>query len=142
MTYGICLWGNTTGNHLRKAQIAQNIAARYVTSLGRTAPKKLLMDKCKWMDIQQLTTYHSLLQLWETFRWGIPKYMSTRVHLETDYLASTAIPRLQQTAASYCWKTVSVWNSMPLELRTEMNISRFKYGVKRWVKEGRDTDDG
>ena len=42
--YGICLWGNTTENNIRRGQIALNIAGRFVTGWGRTASKKSLRE--------------------------------------------------------------------------------------------------
>ena len=72
LTHGICLWGNTADNLVNIAQITMNIAARFVTGDKRSTSKKVLMNKCNWLDISQLTPNHSLLQMFKTVRWGVP----------------------------------------------------------------------
>ena len=46
------------------------------------------------------------------------------------------------TARTYMWKTADRWNNLPLHLRTELRISKFKTGVKRWSKDRRAADPG
>ena len=41
--YMICIWGNTTPNMIRKAQITMNMAARFVAGKSRITPKVELM---------------------------------------------------------------------------------------------------
>ena len=62
MAYSISIWGNTTTNHLKSAQVVQNIAARMVTGLRRMTRQSELLQQCGWLDIREWTSYHSLLQ--------------------------------------------------------------------------------
>ena len=137
--YGISLWGNTTDNFTRRAQIVLNMAGRFVTGWGRTASKKSLMIECKWLDVQELACYHSLLQMFKSVRWNCPAHISDRISEDTDHFISTSRPRLQITANAYRWKTIDNWNSLPLTCRTEKNISKFKLGVKKMAA---GTEDG
>ena len=123
MLYMICQWGNATDNHIAKAQTVQNQAARLVTNLPRTTSKKVLMNACGWLDVRQLTDYHSLVQMWKIIRWKIPGYFSEKVHVEDEGRLSTEAPRLQLTAGGFRWKTVSRWNNLPTYLREENSIS-------------------
>ena len=63
LTYLICLWGNTTTNQQRRAQVCQNIAARFVTGDRKSVSMNTLMSRCNWLDVRKLTEYYSLVQL-------------------------------------------------------------------------------
>ena len=52
----------------------------------------------------------------------------------------TDLPRLQLTALSYRWKAIQYWNALPQYLRAETSLTRFKSGLKKWMKE-RLTED-
>ena len=55
-----------------------------------------------------------------------------------DDLVSTHRARIKLTAAGWRNATVKKWNALPLYLRSEMSIGRFKTGLKRCIKERRD----
>ena len=90
--------------HLRRSQVAMNMAARFITGLGRTARRRESLERCKWLDVRELTYYHFLLQMWKTVHWSIPKYMASKITIENGHVLTTAAPRLQITAGSYRWK--------------------------------------
>ena len=113
ITYGICLWGNTTPNYIRKAEILLNSAGRFVTRNIWTTRQTTLMSLCGWLDITELTAYHSLLQMFRTVRWGVPKYLKDKITINEEDKISTKAPRLQLTASSYRIKTVENWNKLP-----------------------------
>ena len=133
-SYMISLWGNTTQNQVRKAQIVMNIAARYVTGLERITRQTELMKACDLLDIAGLTSYHSLLTLWKTVRWNRPLKLRERLSLEEEDVIRTDIPRLQLTELAFRCRTVSIWNTLPIHLRTETRIKTFKRDLKLWLK--------
>ena len=71
IAYVICIWGNSHENQIRKVQVVQNIAARQVSGLARHTRQSILLKECGWLDIKQVTKYHSLLQMWKTV--GLPQ---------------------------------------------------------------------
>ena len=89
LTYGICLWGQATNNHLRQIQVLLNQATQFVTGMDKTARKIDLMVACGWLDINELVAYHTLVQLFKTVRWGTPAMMFDRFELVEDNLLST-----------------------------------------------------
>ena len=141
ITYGICLWGHGTSNHLRQAQILMNKAGRFVTGMGRTARGKDIMVQCDWLNVRELASYHTMVQFFKTIRWGAPNAISTRVEIDDDLLVATERPRLLLTKGAYRVQAVSQWNNLPGTLRNETSISRFKVSLKRWLKERRDLED-
>ena len=140
LAYGISLWGQTTENHMRKAQVVQNIAARMVTRRSKRTRQVDLMADCGWLNLSELTQYYSLLQMWKTVWWKTPQYMDRLIEIEDDNLLSTSRPRLLQTANTFRWKTVHHWNQMSDSLRLEPRIGRFKKQVKQWLISKRTTD--
>ena len=50
MAYMMCLWGNSTTNHIRKAQVVLNMAARLVTRRHKSTRQRKLMEECGWTD--------------------------------------------------------------------------------------------
>ena len=133
LTYMICIWGNTTPNYITRAQVVLNAAARVVTQRDKFTSQKILMKECGWLTIRELTIYHSLTQLWKTVWWHIPGHLDDRITRTDDNTLITANPRLQITLKGYRQQSVLNWNSLPIQLRTEKNITRFKKGIKNWL---------
>ena len=113
-----------------------------MTGLPRTTDKDTLMSECRWLNIAQLTDYQYLIQLWKTYRWNVPKHLKDKIHLTPEDKITTTPPRLLLTTNSFRWRTTERWNMLPDHLRTEMSISRFKKGVKKWLKERRTPETG
>ena len=133
--YGICQWGNTSHSTILKVQTLQNQVARFVTGSSSSTSNKLLMSKCRWLDIEQLTKYHSLLHMFKTVRWQVPQYMTTKLSISQECRITTKEPRLKITSNKYRWKTTSTWNKLPDHLRLETSIARFKTELKTWLHE-------
>ena len=55
--YLLPLWGGTTENHIKKVQVIVNTVARAVTGLGKRTPTNVLMEKCQWLTVKELTVY-------------------------------------------------------------------------------------
>ena len=140
MEYMICIWGNTTPNMIRKAQIALNMAGRFVTGKSRTTPKTELMELCKWNDITERTEIQTLVQIWKIGRWKVPEYMGDKIVLDDNNMITTAPPRLQLTASTFRWVAVKKWNALPDSLRAETSLKHFKSGIKRLITDRRRPD--
>ena len=136
------MWGHATLNHVRKAQILLNQAGRFVTGADRTASNSSLMRQCSWLNISSLTEYHSLLQMFKSVRWGTPAVLTYIIEIHKNYLISTGAPRLLLTANSYRHKTVHYWNNLPVDIRIERKIAKFKTSVKRWLLDRQTLDPG
>ena len=137
LTYGISLWGNTTNNYVQKAQICLNLAGRYVTGNRRTTNIRTLMYNCDWLDVKELTEYHSMTQLWKATRWNLPTYLRNMLENEEDGIITTKPPRLLLTKEAFRCNSITNWNNLPMEIRTEQKLSRFKRNLKTWLKDRR-----
>ena len=139
MLYLISQWGGATANYVLKAQRLQNRIARWITGSRRTKISSLL-KKLDWLSISELTTTHSLTQLWKVIHMGRPEMISERITLNDDFTILIREPKLQFTQAGFLWRTTKVWNTLPHEIRTLKNLPNFKKKIKKWVKELRNTE--
>ena len=137
LSYAIAIWGNTTDNHLKLAQIVQNSAARLVTGKKKTTRQKDLLQHCGWLDMKEWTSYHSLLQIWKSIRWNIPTYLKDKITTDPDNKLTTHPPRLHMTSLTYRWQTIQKWNLLDTHLRMEPNLSKFKAGIRQSIMESR-----
>ena len=140
LTYMMCLWGNATSNHIRKAQVVLNSAARLVTGKRKTTKQRDLMEDCGWLAITEWTEYLALTQLWKTVRLGQPAYLSEKLEIQDEDKIETSLPRLKMTSEAFRWRTKRTWNKLPTELRTEQSLIRFKKKLKTWILSKRTED--
>ena len=140
ISYAICLWGNTSDNFTKKAHVTLNLLGRFVMGQSRLTRQTDIMKACNWLNIEQLTEYHSLIQMHKTVNWGISQYMTDKISKLDSGRISTDAPRLRITEKSYRHKTVSNWNCLPQRLREEPRISQFKRGIRRWLTDGKPGD--
>ena len=142
LTYMISQWGHTTPNHSKKAQVVLNHGARIITGKLKSTRITDLMSDCRWLTIDQLTEYHSLMELWKIIRWKTPSYFSDKFSIDNDDVISTSRPRLQLTAMGFRHMSVYRWNRLPSHLRSINRITTFKRALKKWIFErDSNTDD-
>ena len=141
LVYLIPLWGSTTENYVKKAQIVLNRAARYVTRASRRTRTSELMAQCNWLWIKELILYHSLIHLWKILKCKTPITLYKEFVITDDWMISTAAPRLLMTAGCFKWKMITVWNALPEFIRMEMKLSVFKKQVKTRIIEMRVQND-
>ena len=137
MIYAISLWGNTTQNAIKQAQICLNSTARFVLDAPKTTRQSDLMRRCNWLDILESTEYFSLIQLWKVLRWEVSVYMRGKFSLIEEDRVRTKEPRLQLTADGWRCKTSLRWNLLPERLRGEHSLRAFKVGLRRHIVERR-----
>ena len=142
LQYMICLWGNSSSTYLKRTQVLQNQAARLITGMRKTTRQRELLQECGWLDIEHMTQYFSLLQMWKSVWWKIPAYMDDMIARLDDGFLATHPPRLLITRAAYRSKTTQSWNQLPSHLREERTIAKFKAGIRLWLREKMQEKDG
>ena len=90
-----------------------NEAARFILDKRKTTRQDILMNECKWLNVTELTEFHSILQLFKVVRWKIPERLSRTFTIETDGIVISDTPRLQLTALGWKNKTTIHWNNLP-----------------------------
>ena len=133
LSYLIVVWGNSTETTLRKAQVVQNIAGRFVTGQGKRMRQQEIMKECNWLTMEELTRYCSLVQLWKATRLQKPDYLWSCLQEDEGDRLSTEIPRLQLTSNAFRCNSVRQWNQMSSSLRTENSLGHFKTNLKKEI---------
>ena len=132
--------GGASDNYITAAQRLQNKIARWVTGDSRKTRVRKLLEKCGWMSIKELTTYHTTLQLWNTIRLKRPLVMTEKITIDNEDKTYTPEPRLQFTRNGYRCRAVESWNQLPPDLRGQHRLPTFKKNLRSWIKERRDKE--
>ena len=141
ITYLIQVWGGTHENNLRKVQTVLNSAARFVLNVGKKTKMITLMEGCKWLFVNELVKYHSLITLWKMIRMRKPKLLSEKITVvEEDHIRITP-SRLQITSANFKGRTTNQWNNLPTEIRLIKTLPKFKKVLKKWIIEQRNPNE-
>ena len=149
LIYLIPLWGGAGSGLLKMLQVAQNSAARYITRSSWYTPKTELMEKCNWLSVKQLAAYHSLVLIHKTLVSQQPRYLyekfSSPYPCNTRLSATNSIridgsfnADLSVALSSFRWRASGLYNTLPAWLRAEPKLSKFKAGLRSWVKGGID----
>ena len=135
LVYCLPLYGGCTATQLHSIQVLQNKAAQVVTHLPPRTSRSILYDRVKWLTVNQLISYHTLITVFKIRRNREPEYLAELLNND-NRLGRIIIPNTDLGLArkSFVWRGSSAWNSLPQELRECSRIGQFKPGVKKWVK--------
>ena len=122
LLYLLPVVGGTCKKYKEKMQVTLNNAARFATGLGKRAKKETLMKATGWMDVEGMIDYHSIIQMWRTLHFQVPRYLFKKLTISENNTIETSNPRIQNTEGSYRWRTVKLWNEMTEETRNIDNI--------------------
>ena len=88
-----------------------------------------LLESLEWLSIYQLTIYHTLLTIWNIF-----KYKTPARSLAALERGSEKQGRISLTDRIWSIKIQAIFWSMDENLRKETIAFKFKTGLKRWIK--------
>ena len=144
LIYLIPLWGGACGYLLKILQVIQNKAARYVTKSSIFTPTRDLLKQCRWLSVSQLSAYHSLVVTHKTMLSQKPRYLydkfgsqypcntrlaaSRRIRIDGNFDADLSLAH-----DSFRWRASKLYNELPVHIRTETKLARFKFNLKQWV---------
>ena len=144
LVYLIQLWGGCSGYLLDFLQVLQNRAARLVTRLGWFTPTTTLLKQCGWLSVRQLVQYHSVLLAFKMMKEGKPDYFvdkfKTDFPYKTRFAAGHGVRKIETATSDprkkgFVNRTIEVWNKLPLDLKKEISLKKFKFKLKKHIKE-------
>ena len=136
--------GGCLGYLIDFLQILQNRAARLVTKQDQLTPTRVVLHQCGWLSVWQMVHYHSLLLVFKIKQKNKPEYFSVHFSQKFPYrtrLATGMGVRRHEyynhevTKRSFVPRTCTMWNLLPLTLRSLESISHFKQKMKSWIKD-------
>ena len=124
-------------------QIILNDTARYILRCGRRKMVAYLMETCGFLSISQLVVFHSTLTLWKLLQLSPDNFLMIDIsNRKTRYGRTLPDNKLhtragQKIITENCWRqnSVSWWNTLPSNLRSELRLKPFKAGLRKWVGE-------
>ena len=165
LIYGISVWGGVwdipgilndvrrcatslTKDENRQLQVLQNKVMRLQTGLPFETPTTDLLRTSGQLSVQQLTAYHSLLQVYKTLKSQQPAYMYERLQpngfnvneqIRKSRSVSNNNIRIDGDLAIYrnafFNRASRLWNSVPFSIRQKESLGTFKKHVKMWIRQ-------
>ena len=136
LVYCLPLCGGMDLGDLRDLQILQNRAAQIVTRSPPRAHRVTMYDHLKWLTVNQLIVYHSVITIFKIRKNSEPEYLASLFCQDTRN-RRIFIPNwnLSLGQRSFRIRGSTNWNMLPLSVRTEPKIGTFKKLAKKWIME-------
>ena len=138
INYLLPLYGGAPAKYTKKIQIIMNNTARFITKAGRRTSQTSLMSAVNWLHLDDMILLHTSILAWKVVNLNIPQHLADTITREPESKISTTEPRLQNTSSSVKWRMCYTWNEIPLELREEKSLPRFKNKLKNWLRTRRN----
>ena len=134
LLYCLPLFGGCDDSQIRQLQVLQNKAAQIVTHSPPRTGRLAMYSRLKWLTVNQLITYHTLLTVFKIRQSGEPEYLAS--FLQDDRASGRIIlpkTKLSLFMNSFVWRGAATWNQLSMELRKSSKIGHFKRGAREWV---------
>ena len=134
LCYGLELYAGQNKNTIKQLQLLEDKCVKIVT--GNKANKEM-MDKCKWLTIENTLKKQTLMTLFKIRTEKQPKYLLKLVMNERAAVSSK-IPLYEPTQAidlknSFISRATIEWNKLPQELR-ETPPKKFKKALTKYLR--------
>ena len=120
----------------------QNKCLRLICHRGYDTPRIELLNKCKQLSVKQLIMYHTAVQTQRIFTSQLPAYHYRKLFSHDRPLRNNAANnidyRLSLSKNQFFLQSSTLWNCLPLSLRSIEKKESFKKQLKPWVKENID----
>ena len=138
LNYIMPLWGGTDKTTLRKVQVLLNSTARWVLKASKRIKIRELMRQTGWYTVTEQMKIATAMMTWKIVHLRQPRRLRDRMETTDDYKIVMTVPRLRFSENCFRWRAANIWNDLPLEMRMETSIARFKGQMRRLVTDERD----
>ena len=138
--YAITVWGGTYTTNLSKMQALLNNAARWVLDGNRSMKTKILMERCNWLSIREMIKMSTLVSLWKVIWLNILLQIRNKLELKDDFKIESKKPRLQTCQMGFLWRANEHWNSLPLGIRSMVDLLKFKKKLRTFIISEREKE--
>jgi hypothetical protein len=136
LIYCLPLFGSCNKTQLGDLQVLQNKAAQVVTRSPPRSVRNIMFDKLDWLTVNQLMSYHTLIQVYKIRRSGEPEYLAHALKIDNRN-GHIVVPNSDLTLAmkSFTFRGARLWNSLPIPIRKCLKIGTFKTESRKWIKQ-------
>ena len=136
LLYCLPLFGGLDVGDLNDLQVMQNQAARIVTLSPPRSERSIVFDKLKWLTVNQLIFYHSVISVFKIRSCKEPEYLADILNKDSRN-GRIVIPNLdlRVTQRSFTMRASENWNLIPDIIRKVLKIGVFKKLVRKWTSQ-------
>ena len=129
----------TTQKNISRLQSAQNLLARVVSCSPQSCSPRTLLQQLHWLPIEHRIDFKIANITFRTLHCSQPAYLRSSLHachstrslrLSNTNLVSAPFVRTSFGARSFSVAAPTVWNSLPLSLRTCTSPDAFRRHLK------------
>ena len=133
--YCLPLFGGCDKSELNSLQVLQNRAAEIVTRAPPRTTRVSLYERIEWLTINQLVTYHTILNVYKILKIQKPRYLSKCLST-VNCNGNIILPKynLELAERSFLVRGSKLWNALPTDLKEITSTGSFKQELKEWVK--------
>ena len=144
LIYCIQLYGAAPDYLLDYLQVYQNRAARIVTRLENRTEIGKLLNQVGWLSVRQLCAYHSILLVFKSQMQVRPEYFVNKLQRRFPYNTRRSyencftidnIPKTEILKKSFFFRSQTLWNQLPSEMKKLTKVEEFKRKLRAWIKE-------
>ena len=134
MTYCLPVFGGCDKADINALQVLQNQAAKLVTKCPPRTRRDFMLNSLKWLSVNQLISYHTLLTSHKIIQSRCPEYLSLIFDKRTRR-NQIRLPRtnLELARRSFTLRGLRQWNLLPQSLRSMENTGKFKKLLRQWI---------
>ena len=130
----------------RQLQVLQNQLCRLLLNeqgiyYKQNLPTQELLNKCGDLSIHQLGAQRTLVMMKKILSSQKPGYLRAKLQIRqtvgprSEATISPMNASLNLTRSSFLYRGIKLFNQLPEVLRNDSKLSRFKNGLKTWIKE-------
>ena len=119
---------------------------RIITGLPTLTPTTTLLSKTNSLSIQQLIAKSTLMMVFKILQTSKPKYLAEKMKVRTSQgerriphrsigMLEARTANLSLSKESFIVRGSQLFNKLPVSLRLENDVIRFKQGMIKWVAE-------
>lgn len=143
MAYAMEVWGGAGAYLLKRIQSVQLKAARITLRAKWRTRTEELLQKMKWLSINQMISFYGLCTLRRVIRTGSPSYLNSLIITEKNAISPRRFKdgKLgtfrravgKERCKAWLHSSVNLWNQLPVAIRLEEKETVFKKELRRWT---------
>lgn len=130
---------------VNKLQVLQNKAMRIILKRNRRSNVCVMLKDLNWLSVKQLIVFKVMLFIYKMRSGLLPNYLCTKIEYNYTIYNSRSLrnrenfrlPNLKKSASqnSVFYKGVKMFNLLPYNIKTAINVNQFKKLCKLYVTE-------
>ena len=137
--YCCIVWGTGCGENENVITKLQKKAARLILDADPLSPSKEMFKKLNWLPFKELVRYKQACLIYKSTTDQTPSYIQDLFTNVSDWvsysLRSSTQNKLYTPRAHSKSLGVSIWNSIPNDIRDAESLSQFKVGYHKLLLE-------